>query len=151
VSKIVLAIFIATIFAISPSSIMARDNDEGSTNSAGEALSGTLMGGLLGAGLGAAIGSSSGHAGKGAAIGAGIGAVGGTLLKASEESNRRKQAEEDAYYDQYPEVEEGAPAVQQAQPQAYQAQTSEGVAVKKRVIRRYDENGNVVTEEEVKQ
>lgn len=98
-------------------------------------LGGALMGGLLGAGLGAAIGSASGNAGKGAAIGAGIGAVGGGLMGANQASQDR-QAEE-SYYDE--------PPVQQTT----SASSTTTAPVKKRIIREYDEQGNIVSEREV--
>lgn len=114
-----------------------EDRDSGSSSGSGnEALGGAVMGGLLGAGLGAAIGSASGHAGRGAAIGAGVGAVGGTLVGASQASKRSKEeaydteemSEEPTY------VTEGAP------------ETSK---IKKRVVREYDDEGNIISEKEV--
>ncbi len=106
------------------------------------ALGGALMGGLLGAGLGAAIGSASGNAGKGAAIGAGVGAVGGTLVGANQESQRRAQEEEESY----PEVDEQV--IDQSRAASAGQQEVEGASqVKKRVIRKYDDKGNVISEE----
>ncbi len=119
----------------------SASDDDGSDSSAGSALGSALMGGLLGAGLGAAIGSASGKAGTGAAIGAGIGAVGGTLMGAQAEKNKRaRQAQEDAYY-----VEE-AP-----QPVVRQEAATADVKPKRRVIREFDDQGNVISEKEINQ
>ena len=106
-----------------------EDDDSESTNSAGSALGGAVMGGLLGAGLGAAIGSASGHAGTGAAIGAGAGALGGTLLSASQAKQKQTVRSR----------EEEVPVSDQVS----------SPTVKKRVVREYDEEGNVVSEREV--
>lgn len=103
-----------------------------------ETLSGTLVGGLLGGGVGTAIGSVSGNAGKGALIGAGIGALGGALFGANQaDKRRREERREDRYESQRQESQqvETIPA---------------NAKVKKKVIRKYDENGNVISEEEVK-
>lgn len=135
--------------------VWAYSDDDEEPDSAGNALGGALMGGLLGAGVGAAAGSMSGNAGKGALIGGGIGAVGGMLMKAGQEKQRR-QRREDQYYEE-PTVMQGQPQPQY-QPQ-YQTQQVEMVTpttavpdttnVKKRVIRQYDAEGNVVSEKEV--
>lgn len=102
--------------------------DDDSENSTGSALGGALMGGLLGTGVGAAIGSASGHAGTGAAIGAGVGALGGTLLSANQASKHKKAS---------PAMEEEAPV------------SKDSTSVKKRIVREYDEEGNVISEREV--
>ena len=107
--------------------------EEKKSSGGNEALTGALMGGLLGAGLGAAVGSASGKAGQGAAIGAGVGAVGGTLLGASQAKQREEASYEEAPSDEYEEPETAAPR-----------------KIKKRVIREYDEEGNVISEKEVK-
>ncbi len=99
-----------------------RDRDSGN-----QALTGALMGGLLGAGLGAAVGSASGHAGQGAAIGAGVGAVGGTVLGASQQSEKRQTE------NTYKEPKSLKPS-----------------KIKKKIVREYDEHGNVISEREVK-
>ncbi len=112
-----------------------NSDDDSSNDSTSSALGSALMGGLLGAGLGAAIGSASGKAGTGAAIGAGIGAIGGTLVGAQAEKSRRQK--EDAYY-----VEEAPqPVVRQS--------TSQDVLPKKRVIREFDDQGNVISEKQI--
>ena len=112
------------------------DSDNNSRSSGGnQTLGGALMGGLLGAGLGAAIGSASGNAGKGAAIGAGVGALGGGLMGANQASQQRKQ---DRYYDDQP-PKQAAPV------------TTTNAPVKKRIIREFDADGNVISEREVAQ
>ena len=110
------------------------DEDRGGSN---QALTGAVMGGLLGAGLGAAIGSASGHAGTGAAIGAGAGALGGGLIGASQQSQPRPMEAAPVY---------SGPQVQpQVQPEV------QGPDIKKRVIREYDAQGNVISEKEIKE
>lgn len=104
---------------------------EKKSSGGGEALTGAVMGGLLGGGLGAAIGSASGHAGTGALIGAGVGAVGGTLVGANEADRKRQAAEESSYT---------APL---------KTATPKDSKIKKRIIREYDEQGNVISEKEV--
>lgn len=104
------------------------DDDDEHVSSGNRALTSALFGGLLGAGLGAAIGSASGKAGMGAAIGGGIGAVGGTLVGAEKE----KQERESAYSEPRTVVE--AP---------------KGMKIKKKIVREYDEEGNVISEKEV--
>ena len=92
--------------------------------------------GLLGAGVGAISASASGgKAGKGALIGAGTNIIGGALLD-SLMSPSQPQQQQPVYYQQQ------APAVQ------YQ-QTGSSSQPKKKIIRKYDSDGNVVSEEEV--
>jgi hypothetical protein len=106
--------------------------------------------------VGAAVGSASGNAGKGALIGAGIGAVGGALLKANEASQRNRAREEQYYYDgpqQPPQpvhFQNVSPA-QHIQTQSAISDTGlpQGAKVKKKVVRKYDADGNVISEEEV--
>jgi uncharacterized membrane protein YebE (DUF533 family) len=145
-----LVLTLALILSVSGASF-AYDDDDDSGSSAGNALGGAVMGGLLGGGLGAAIGSASGNAGKGALIGAGIGAVGGTLMKANEEKQRRQQKEDAYYYDEPPQQTRPAPQVQQQvqRPQSTDTGLPQGAVVKKKVVRKYDAEGNVVSEEEV--
>ncbi|MBN1527320.1 MAG: hypothetical protein JW919_07045 [Candidatus Omnitrophica bacterium] len=111
------------------------DDDSGRSGGGSNVLGSTVMGGLLGAGLGAAIGSGSGYAGKGAAIGAGIGAVGGALMGASKDAQERQYRE--------------PPPPDYRQPRATEAPAPEGSKIKKRVIREYDADGNVISEKEV--
>jgi len=129
----ILPIIIAFCLTISPINLCCADDvdDEkvpAKTSGFNSALTGALLGGLLGGGIGTAIGSASGHAGTGAAIGAGIGAVGGSLFGAAQGDNAAKEA---------PAKEETA--------------SSSKIKAKKRVIREYDEEGNVISEKEVKE
>lgn len=98
-----------------------------------------LKQGLLGAGTGAiAAGASGGNAGKGALIGAGTNVIGGALLDSLTGSSQPKP--QPVYYQQqsYPS--------QQYQNSQYQQSSSQP---KKKIIRKYDSDGNVVSEEEV--
>lgn len=115
------------------------DNDsEDSGGGSGGALSGMLLGGLLGGGVGTAIGSASGNAGKGALIGAGIGAVGGALMGANQSP---KQSHANTSMAAEPEsgkvVTEGS-------------DVPAGAKIKKRVVKEYDKEGNLISEKEVK-
>ncbi len=124
--------FLVFCFIISLSGIAYSgevDDEEEGSSGGNQALTGAIMGGLLGAGLGAAIGSASGHAGTGAAIGAGAGAVGGTLIGASQASSQKRS---EGY------VSEEAPA-----------KSTKDMKVKKRIVREYDEEGNLISEKEV--
>ena len=87
-----------------------------------------LKQGLLGAGTGAiAAGASGGNAGKGALIGAGTNVIGGALLDTLT-----------------------GPSQSQPQPQpAYYQQPSQYPQPKKKIVRKYDSDGHVVSEEEV--
>lgn len=120
------------VFQAGPGYCRQADDDEESASSGNSALTSALMGGLLGAGLGAAIGSASGHAGQGAAIGAGVGAVGGTLLGAEKERNQRQSSYSAAQPEIQPEIE-----------------SPKDVKIKKKIIREYDDEGNVISEKEV--
>jgi len=120
----------------------ANDDDDGGN----QALTGAVMGGLLGAGLGAAIGSASGKAGTGAAIGAGVGAVGGTLLGSSQSSRKSQRSYSGQEYSE-PEMDQPG---QTAETQAAAPSLPKDAKIKKRVVRQYDEQGNVVSEKEVK-
>lgn len=122
VSFLVIALTLSMASSVTP--LFASEQDEGSDGS-GKVLTGALMGGLLGGGLGAAIGSGSGRAGKGALIGAGVGAVGGGLVGASQKSKES--------------------TVAYTEPEASSKET-----VRKRVVKEYDENGNLISEKEVR-
>ena len=99
-----------------------------------------LKQGLLGAGTGAiAAGASGGSAGKGALIGAGTNIIGGALLDSLTGSGQPKP--QPVYYQQQP-----YPSQQQYQSSGYQQTSSQP---KKKIIRKYDSDGNVVSEEEV--
>lgn len=92
---------------------------------------------LLGAGVGAISASASGgKAGKGALIGAGTNVIGSALLDSFMGSGSQPQPQpQPVYYQQQPVYQ------QQQQYSSTQPQ--------KRIIRRYDSDGNVVSEEEV--
>lgn len=131
---------VAIIFSLTAAAVAyGEDYDEDTGRSRGgsgsNVLGSTVMGGLLGAGLGAAIGSGSGHAGQGAAIGAGVGALGGALMGASKDSQERESRE--------------PPPSDYRQPSKAATSVPQGSTIKKRVIREYDADGNVISEKEV--
>lgn len=129
----ILAVMISLL--VSPQAAFAYNSDDSDESGTSGALTGAVMGGLLGGGLGAAIGSASGNAGKGALIGAGVGAVGGTLVGASQ---KPKRTDDDYYYAEEP-----------TRVQTQDVEAAKETTVKKRVIRQYDEDGNVIAEKEV--
>ena len=99
--------------------------------------------GLLGAGTGAlASGMSGGSAGKGALIGAGTNVIGGALLDMMTQPSPQPRR-----------VYRKPPAKQQPQPSARIAQPGDDTGVpgtsQKKIIRKYDDNGKVVSEEEI--
>jgi hypothetical protein len=95
-----------------------------------------LKQGLLGAGTGAiAASASGGKAGKGALIGAGTNVIGSALLDAI--SGPSQPQPQPVYYQQQPYP---------AQQQPYY---SGGTQPQKKIIRKYDSDGNVISEEEV--
>lgn len=131
---------VVIIFGLTAAAVAyGEDYDEDTGRSRGgsgsNVLGSTVMGGLLGAGLGAAIGSGSGHAGQGAAIGAGVGALGGALMGANKDAQDRQ-------YDEPPPSD-------YKQPRKTETPVPEGSKIKKRVIREYDADGNVISEKEV--
>ena len=109
--------------------------------------------GLLGAGVGAiSSGASGGSAGKGALIGAGTGAIGGVLLDMMTQPSQPKR------------VYRRAPARQQPQAGARVRKPQAGARVQqpgddteaagtgtshKKIVRKYDDRGKVVSEEEI--
>ncbi len=100
--------------------------------------------GLLGAGVGAISASASGgKAGKGALIGAGTNVIGGALLD-SLMGGGQQQQQQPVYVQQYPQQ-------QQYSNQGYSQQgyATNNSQPKKKIVRRYDSDGNVVSEEEV--
>ncbi|MFH1190047.1 MAG: hypothetical protein V1682_05085 [Candidatus Omnitrophota bacterium] len=134
-----------------------------------------LKQGLLGAGTGAiASGVSGGDAGKGALIGAGTSVIGNALLDAitTPAPQRRKVYRRAPQPQQYPPQQgyqqqpyQAQPYQQQYQAQPYQQQYQPQAAAqaqnikvsdeiigsgegKKRVIKKYDANGKLVSEEE---
>ena len=89
-----------------------------------------LKQGLLGAGVGAiSAGASGGKAGTGALIGAGTNVIGGALLDSLTGSSQPQQ--QPVYY--------------QTAPAGYQT----GTQPRKKIIRKYDADGHVISEEEV--
>ena len=111
-----------------------------------------LKQGLLGAGTGAIASSASGgNAGKGALIGAGTNVIGGALLDTLFSGGASQQPrQQQVVYAQQPQ-EQSQP---QAQPVYYQQappqyQQTLNTQLKKKIIRRYDSDGHVVSEEEV--
>lgn len=100
--------------------------------------------GLLGAGVGAISASASGgKAGKGALIGAGTNVIGGALLDTLMSPSSQSQPQP-VYVQQpvYSYQQQPAPSYQQAP--AYT--TSQP---KKKIVRKFDKDGNVISEEEV--
>ena len=94
--------------------------------------------GLLGAGVGAISASASGgKAGKGALIGAGTNVIGGALLDTLMTPSQPQQ--QPVYYQQAPQPQ------YQYSNQGYPTQQQP----KKKIIRKYDNDGNVISEEEV--
>ena len=103
-----------------------------------------LKQGLLGAGTGAiAAGASGGSAGKGALIGAGTNVIGGALLDTLTTPSQPQA--QPVYYQQAPPQYQ-----QQVAPQvSSQSQNNNSSQLKKKIIRKYDSDGHVVSEEEV--
>lgn len=119
-----------------------------------------LKQGLVGAGTGAlASGMSGGDAGKGALIGAGTSVIGNALLDAiSQPTTQRRRvyrrAPQPQYQQQYPQQQYQAQQYQpQYQPQPQNIQVSEETVGsgegKKKIIKKYDTNGKLVSEEEI--
>lgn len=108
-----------------------------------------LKQGLLGAGTGAiASGASGGNAGQGALIGAGTGIIGGMLL-----DSMTQPAQPRRVYRKAP-AQASPPQQYQQQPQLQQqnVQVSDETAPeggKKKVIKKYDDKGKLVSEEEI--
>ena len=103
-----------------------------------------LKQGLLGAGVGAISASASGgKAGKGALIGAGTNVIGGALLDSlmGGGSSQPQQQPQPVYVQQQPYSNQGYGQ------QGYTTNSSN--QPKKKIVRRYDADGNVVSEEEV--
>ncbi|MDD5427817.1 MAG: hypothetical protein PHI58_01090 [Candidatus Omnitrophica bacterium] len=129
-----LVLAMTMLFSFGGVSCASGDDDSGGAN---DTLGGAVLGGLLGGGIGTAIGSASGNAGKGALWGAGIGAVGGALLGSSRSANKARATENMAE----PEPDRGLPAAS--------TETAPDMKVKKRIIKSYDQEGNLVSQKEV--
>ncbi len=105
-----------------------------------------LKQGLLGAGTGAiAAGTSGGNAGTGALIGAGTGIIGGALLDTITQPSQPRRV--------YRRTQPAAPRpqVQPVQQQNIQVREEDtgSDGGKKKIIKHYDANGKLVSEEEV--
>ena len=106
-----------------------------------------LKQGLVGAGTGAiAAGASGGNAGQGALIGAGTSVIGGALLDTITQPSQPRRV-----YRRSPPPVQAQPqpqqiVVPQQNVQAQDEQTPEGG--KKKVVKHYDANGKLVSEEE---
>lgn len=99
--------------------------------------------GLLGAGVGAiSAGASGGSAGKGALIGAGTGAIGGVLLDMMTQPSQPKRV-----YRRAPARQQPQASVRVQQPGDNAEAVGNGTSHKK-VVRKYDDNGKVISEEE---
>jgi hypothetical protein len=118
-----------------------------------------LKQGLLGAGTGAIASSmSGGNAGKGALIGAGTNVIGGALLDAiSQPSQPRRvyrraapppQQQYQPQYQQYP-AQYQQPQVVQPQNVSVKEETVGSGDGRKKVIKKYDANGKLVSEEDI--
>ena len=104
-----------------------------------------LKQGLLGAGVGAISASASGgKAGKGALIGAGTNIIGGALLDTLTAPSQPQP--QPVYYQQAPQQYQ---QTYQQQPYPQQQNYTSTTQPKKKIIRKYDKDGNVVSEEEV--
>ncbi len=100
-----------------------------------------LKQGLLGAGTGAiAASASGGKAGQGALIGAGTNVIGSALLDTLSGPSQQAPPQQIVYVQQ---------PSQQYAPQYQQQQQANVATPKKKIIRKYDKDGKVVSEEEV--
>ncbi|MBN1527318.1 MAG: hypothetical protein JW919_07035 [Candidatus Omnitrophica bacterium] len=100
-----------------------------------------LKQGLVGAGTGAiAAGVSGGDAGKGALIGAGTSVIGNALLDTLTQPSSQRRGRV------YRRIPSQQTSVQQSVQPQYET-TPDGT--RKKIIRKYDENGKVVSEEEI--
>lgn len=101
-----------------------------------------LKQGLLGAGTGAiAAGASGGDAGKGALIGAGTNVIGNALLDALTQPPQQRSGR---VYRRIPKQQ-----VQQQQQTNVTQETIDTGSGKKKVIKKYDDTGKLVSEEEI--
>jgi hypothetical protein len=103
-----------------------------------------LKQGILGAGTGAiAASASGGNAGKGALIGAGTNVIGGALLDTLTGTSTAQSAP--VYYATQPVYSNYNPG-NFSRPAAY-----DNTQPKKHIIRKFDSNGNIISEEEISQ
>jgi L-aminopeptidase/D-esterase-like protein len=113
-----------------------------------------LKQGLLGAGTGAiASGMSGGSAGKGALIGAGTGVIGGALLDMLSQPSQPKRVYRRAPARQQPQasarVQQPQSSARVQQPGDDEPEAAGTGTSHKKVVRKYDDNGKVVSEEEI--
>ena len=130
--SIVSAVALCFFFAVNS----VYGDEEGTRN--------VLKQGLLGAGTGAiASGASGGNAGKGALIGAGTNVIGGALLDMMTQPapQPRRVYRRPAAPRQVPQ--------QSVRVQSPGDDTSASGTSQKKIIRKYDDNGKVVSEEEI--
>ena len=144
-NKIITITIIAIFFAGLTGNVYCQD----------DSTKNVLKQGLLGAGTGAiAAGASGGKAGQGALIGAGTGIIGSALLDTITQPSQPKRV----YRRAAPRQQQYQPAPQaqyQQAPQQYQSQNLQVQDVanpeggKKRIIKKYDDKGKLVSEEEI--
>ena len=113
-----------------------------------------LKQGLLGAGTGAiASGMSGGNAGKGALIGAGTGVIGGALLDMMTQPSQPRRVYRRAPARQRPQqaarVQQPQASARVQQPGDDESEAAGTGTSRKKVVRKYDDNGKVVSEEEI--
>jgi hypothetical protein len=128
---------VATVLIVS----LAHGQDDDTTRN-------VLKQGLLGAGTGAiAAGASGGDAGKGALIGAGTGVIGGALLDSITQPSQQPRR----VYRRAPRqrVQTQTRQVQQVQPQQQVQEETAADGSRKKVIKKYDDTGKLVSEEEI--
>ena len=109
-----------------------------------------LKQGLLGAGTGAiASGASGGNAGTGALIGAGTGIIGGALLDTITQPSQPRRVYRRTQPAPVPQAQAQQQVVQQPQNIQVQEEQAGSDGGKKKIIKHYDTNGKLVSEEEV--
>ncbi len=109
-----------------------------------------IKSGLLGAGVGAISASASGgDAGKGALIGAGTNVIGGALFDSLLGGGSQPQ-QQPVYVQQQPVYAQAPQYQQSSYPQgSYSSSSTSSRQPQKKIIRKYDKDGNVISEEEI--
>ena len=129
-----LTLFAAALFLTAVAGFAAAQDDDSTRN--------VLKQGLLGAGTGAiASGVSGGNAGTGALVGAGTNIIGNALLDTITQPAEQRKGRV------YKKVRK--PAVQTQSQTSTSEETVGTEGTRKKIIRKYDENGKVVSEEEI--
>lgn len=106
-----------------------------------------LKQGLVGAGVGAiSAGTSGGNAGQGALIGAGTNVIGNALLDTLTQPPQQRQGR---VYRRIPRQQQQTQQQQQLRQQVQQEDVTTADGGRKKIIRKYDANGKVVSEEEI--